>query len=87
MTREEMLQKYGDVAVKFSSYYKYTFYYAADLPDGGRILVGVGRNSDDIYRFNVANDESVPIKHLDMEPYTVDVFDKDGKRVDDFYDY
>lgn len=86
MTREEMLQKYGDVVVKFSSYYKYTFYYAADLPDGGRILVGVGGNSDYIYRFNVVNDEAMPIKYLD-EPYTVDVFDKDGKMIDDFYDF
>lgn len=86
MNREEMLQKYGDAIVTFSSYYKYTFFYAGGLLDGGRILVGVGGDSDLIYRFNVANNESTPIKHLDT-PYSVDVFDKDGKMIDNFYDY
>jgi hypothetical protein len=36
MTRAEFYAKYGDVEVTFSSYYKFTFTYAATLPDGKR---------------------------------------------------
>lgn len=85
MTREEFYEKYGDVKVKFSSYYKYTFTYTGNLPDGGRISVNWGGNSDDIYRFDVDADSEETISIL--YPYAGTVYDKDGKVIDEFYDY
>jgi len=64
MTRKEFYEKYGDVKVKFSSYYKYTFTYTGTLPDGGRISVDYGANADDIYRFEVGADCEEIIKFL-----------------------
>jgi len=85
MTTEEFVQKYGDVKVKFSSYYKYTFDYTGDLPKGGKISVGVGGSGDDIYKFEVVADIERTISSL--RPYTGVVLDVDGKVIDEFYDY
>jgi hypothetical protein len=85
MTRKEFYEKYGDVKVKFSSYYKYTFTYTGNLPDGGRISVDYGANADDIYRFEVGANYEETISLL--EPYAGTAYDKDGKQVDEFYDY
>ena len=50
MTQEQIIEKYGDVVLDFSSYYKYTFYYRGTADDGNTIAVALGGNSDDIYR-------------------------------------
>jgi hypothetical protein len=71
LTRDEFIEEYGDVVVKFSDYYKYTFHYATLLPDGSRIVVGVGGNADDIYRNNVSAGREVTIR--DLDPYKGDV--------------
>ena len=68
MTREEFYAKYGDVEVTFSSYYKFAFTYAATLPDGKRLTVGFGGNSDDIYRHEVTATSVENVSQL--QPYT-----------------
>jgi hypothetical protein len=85
MTRNEFYQKYGDVKVKFSDYYKYTFTYTGNLPDGGRISVDYGGNADQIYRHEVGADCEKTVSSI--EPYSGRAYDKDGKEVDQFYDY
>jgi hypothetical protein len=85
MTAEEFLQKYGGVKVKFSSYYKYTFMYTGELPDGGRISVGYGGNADDIYRHGVGADCEETIDSVNPNQGTA--YDKDGNEVDGFYEY
>jgi len=84
MTRAEFYAKYGDVEVTFSSYYKFTFTYAATLPDGKRLAVGFGGNSDEIYRHEVATScvEKVSI----LQPYTGTVYEG-TEEVEGFYDY
>lgn len=84
MTREEFITKYGDVEVKFSSYYKFTFVFASRLDNGDYIRVEVGGNSDDIYRYEVACDSEQSIASLD--PYSGGVY-RDGNEVEGFYDY
>ena len=84
MTRQEFYDKYGDVKVKFSSYYKFTFTYAATLPDGKRLTCGCGGNSADIYRDEVyANNEYTV---AELQPHEGGVY-QDGKEVEGFYDY
>lgn len=85
MTREEFYEKYGDVKVKFSDYYKYTFNYVGELSDGGQISVGYGGGSEDIYRHEVVPNVEQTITSL--YPYTGTAFDKDGNVIDEFYDY
>lgn len=85
MTQEEFYEKYGDVKVKFSDYYKYTFNFVGELPDGGKISVGCGGNSDDIYKFDVSADNEESVGGL--YPYTGVVLDKNGQVIDEFYNY
>jgi hypothetical protein len=48
-------------------------------------LIDGGANADDIYRFEVGADCEEIINSL--EPYAGTAYDKDGKKVDEFYDY
>lgn len=84
LTREQFLDKYGDVEVTFSSYYKFTFTYAATLPNGQRLTVNVGGNSDEIYRFEVTNNEVAMVCRLG--PYAGTVY-QGTEEVESFYDY
>lgn len=84
MTRQEFYEKYGDVLVTFSSYWKYSFGFSAALPDGSAISVSVGGHADDIYRFEVT--AGLPVRVADLEPYGGCVR-KDGKEICSFYDY
>jgi hypothetical protein len=85
MTRQEFIEKYGDVKVKFSSYYKYTFTYTGTLPDGSTISIGYGGSADHIYRYEVGPDKEESVRFI--YPYTGAVHDKDGQVIDEFYDY
>jgi hypothetical protein len=84
MTRQEFYDKYGDVKVKFTNYFKYTFTYSALLPDGKLLTVGYGGDSADIYRHEVGadNEESV----ITLQPYKGSIY-KDDKEIEGFYDY
>lgn len=83
ITKKQFIEKYGEIKVKFESYYKYTFTYSATLPDGKIISVGYGGNSDDIYRFSVTSDEEETI--ISLYPYTGSVYD-DNVEVEYFYE-
>lgn len=85
MTREEFYEKYGDVKVKFSSYYKYTFTYEATLPDGNRLTCGYGGNHYDIYRHNVSADVEETVGGLELDEGSV--YDWIGNKIESFYDY
>jgi hypothetical protein len=85
MTKEEFIEKYGEVTVFFSSYYKYTFSFAAYLDDEHRIVVEYGGDANDIYRFEVETAQPRSIKNLgDIHAGTVY---KGTTVVECFYDY
>lgn len=84
LTRQEFLEKYGDVEVTFFSYYKYTFTFTGETPDGHEISVGYGGHSDDIYRYEVFSGETGTVSSID--PYQGSVY-KDGTLIDEFYDF
>lgn len=85
MTAAEFISKYGNVTVKFSSYYKYTFTYTGKLPDGSEISIDYGGNSDQIYRQDVVPDKEYTVSEI--MPYAGRVDGPDGSEVDSFYDY
>lgn len=84
MTRTEFYAKYGDVVVTFASYYKFTFTYSATLPDGRRLTVGYGGNSEEIYRHEVASEGTEVVSIL--EPYMGAVYEGTDE-IESFYDY
>ena len=73
MDWDEVLEKYGDVKVKFSSYYKYTFTFEGKTEKGEKVVCFVGWTADDIYRFSV-NTKEITIREL--EPDEILVNDK-----------
>lgn len=81
MTKQEFMDKYGNVEVKFSSYYKYTFTFTGEF-DGGVVVVDVGGDSSDIYRMEVCSGSTESVGGLD--PYS-GYFAKSGV-VDSFYE-
>lgn len=64
MSDEEIISKYGDVPMKFESYYKYVFTFAGKAPDGASLRASIGGNSDDIYKLDVAHDDVMTLKNL-----------------------
>ena len=62
MSHEEFVEKYGDMKVKFNSYYNYQFEFKGN---GIRFFVGVC--SDDFYKLGISADEEYCIK--DLSPY------------------
>lgn len=83
MTKQEFITKYGDVKVKFNSYYKFTFTFKSTLPDGKILYCDCGSNSDDIYRMEVQADFEESVNVLD--PYAGRVYDG-TKEIESFYD-
>ena len=59
MSREEVLDKYGDIQLKFSYYYKYTFIYKAVTDVGTIIIAYVGGCGDEIYRMDLSPKENI----------------------------
>ena len=60
LTKEEVLEKFKDVELKFSRYYKYTFTFEGKCGDY-TISMGIGGNAGDIYRYEVTADATETI--------------------------
>lgn len=73
--RTEFLEKYSDVLVTFSSYYKYQFTYNGVMPDGFTLICQKGGDTDSIYRLEVNNE---PISLGELWPNTIEVRDNEG---------
>jgi len=59
MKEKEMESQYGDILVRFSSYYKYNFVFK-----GSGLTVYAGADKDDIYRLSVAPNKDYRIRDL-----------------------
>jgi hypothetical protein len=64
-TLVEIKEKYGDVPLYFSSYYKYSFSFRGTAPDGTELYAFYGGDAGDIYRFEVDPDKKYYIKDLE----------------------
>ncbi len=54
ITREQATERYGNVDVTFSHYYKYRFSFRGSF-GGKELFVDVGGDRDNIYRFEVTD--------------------------------
>ena len=81
ISKSTFLEKYGNVEVVFSNYYKYTFTFSGKF-EGNRFVVSVGGTSSDIYRYSVS---ALPITIMEViDCYglaSADVYDVDGNLI------
>ena len=67
---EEFYLKYGNIKVRFQSYYKYIFTFQGKY-EGKVLKCLVGGNPDDIYRLEVKSNKEYVIREL--EPNCVEI--------------
>ena len=73
LTEDEVNSKYGEVKLTFSSYYKYSFTFIGVAEDGARIVAGWGSDSDDIYKYNLSNNEQKKLGKVSTDWHHVSV--------------
>ncbi len=82
MTKNEFVEKFGNIPVVFSYYYNYSFIFKGTLSNGDIIECTRGGFAD-AYRFELTPDKPVLISELD--PYTGNII-RNGEILDDFYE-
>lgn len=65
LTKDEFIEKYGDVMLTFSSYMKYIFVFKGEY-ENKTIYVNVGGTYHDIYRLNIESGVEYMVKNLDF---------------------
>ena len=61
-------EKYGDLEVQFSHYYKYVFTYEGRTETGEFVSISLGGSADDIYRLDVVASDTLLVKEFE-DPY------------------
>lgn len=75
LTAEQFYEKYGDVRVKFHSYYNYTFTFTGITHEGNSLICRCGGEPNSIYGFEIiANREEYTAF---LEPDRATVYDYD----------
>jgi hypothetical protein len=64
MNTKEILEKYGNIKVKFKSYYKYVFTLEGMKVNGDVVEIGIGGDSDESYRLDIEPDTNYKIGDL-----------------------
>ena len=82
MTKEQVLEQFGDVVMKFTSYYKYTFSFEAEQ-DGLVFLGWFGGDADDIYRYEITVDSVMLVKDFEDQLHRLYI----GKGEDRLFEY
>tara|TARA_B110000008_G_C16896720_1_gene535049 strand:+ start:262 stop:516 length:255 start_codon:yes stop_codon:yes gene_type:complete len=65
MKKQEVLEKYKAVKLKFNSYYKFSFAFEGKSDDGCTVLASIGGDSDDIYRLDIYASKEETLSTLD----------------------
>lgn len=85
ISKDDVVEKFGDLKLKFHSYYKYSFTYVGER-DGYKVSVSYGGNHHDIYRHEVKADDVVELGDPTQWVY-VSVRDREGNEVYSHYNY
>lgn len=67
LTKEQFIEKYGDIEMYFQGYYKYSFTFKGTTPNGEVIYVSIGGSSDDIYRLEVCDGNNGTLRSMDPD--------------------
>ena len=84
MSKTEILNKYKDVQMVFSSYFKYSFSFTGVTKEGYKVYAEIGGNSEDIYRIEVGAGDVKTL--LDLDPYYVNITNSDKVTIAMYYD-
>ena len=71
ISKTEFNELYGDVEVKFNSYYKFTFEFRGETKTFETISISFGGGADDIYKESIEAGETVKVKDIDGRYATV----------------
>lgn len=85
LTAQEATEKYGDIPLKFSRYYKYVFSFCGERGDV-HIHAAFGGNSGDIYRYEVDADAPQNLADIEANWHSVTITDA-GEKVFDYCDF
>lgn len=80
MTKEQVMETYGDVPLTFVYYYKYTFAFAGEAPDGDMVTMMYGGDRDDIYKYEVKVSKPVTLREYADDYYGASV-SKNGAEI------
>jgi len=61
ISKQEAIERYGKVPLKFSSYYKYSFAFSGVAEDGAKISALYGGDHDAIYRFDCTPETTITL--------------------------
>ena len=75
MNQAELIEKYGDVKLKFNSYYKYTFTYTGLTDEGLTINVALGGDPSEIYTTVLVLEESLTSLVKEADVFSINVFE------------
>lgn len=85
LTKEQVIEKFGKVKMKFSYYYKYSFDFKGEK-DGFVFRGSYGGSSDDIYKLEITPDTSYNVENFEDELNFFTIKDKNGDVVFKYYD-
>ena len=80
LTIKEVREMYGNLPLRFSSYYKFSFTFVGVAEDCVEVVASYGGNSDDIYKFDVRADKDYTINELEPSWITTELRRVDGTR-------
>ena len=80
---DEILEKFGETEMEFSSYYKFSFSFVGETKNGEHVSASVGGDSSDIYKITVDTEK---VKLDDLYPSSIEVT-KDGKTIASWNDW
>ena len=84
MTKIEFLEKYGEVELYFTNYYKFpSFTFAGEAEDGTLITACYGGSSDDVYRYAVGPGvfctvEEMEYRWMIARQHGITIYDEDN---------
>lgn len=81
MTKEEFMEAYGEVDVCFVYYYKYTFTFKGYSHNNEEVVINVGGDSVDIYKFEFSDCYETVNK---FDPVSGSVYSKEGHLICEF---
>ena len=84
-TTTEVIEKFGEIELSFSSYYKYSFNYTFK-DENVEIYGSFGGSHDDIYRYDCSPDKKVKVKDYQTELMSLSIKEKE-EIVFDYIDF
>lgn len=66
LTKQEFLDTYGHLMVKFGSYRKFSFTFVGTLASGDIVIVEACECSNEVYDFEVSDGEHLQISEIDF---------------------